>query len=215
MLMGAVMLLASASAAGATTVKMTDKQVSIDVPDGWSYARNVTRGGVTHDLEIKGPADSSGNRPIADLDSGDWKNSSVSPSDMNHEMEREIETEDGQHNHSVEIIQAPKNETINGEHANEMTLKLTSGGVVEREKVVLVVSTKLHTSYTFRVTDLDTHYDAHSSDIQSMISSIKTIPTKSGTLSSGAVTGLVIGVIAVAAIVGVGAAIILRRKTPR
>lgn len=202
------------SAAAGTVVKMTDKEVSIDVPSGWSYERNVSRGGVVHDLEMKGPADSDGNRPVADLDSGTWQKSSSS-SDLSSEMEKEISNEESQPDHSVEVVEAPHNMTINGEKANDMTLRITTSGVKERERVVLVVSTKLQKSYTFRATDSDSHYDPHASDIQSMVSSIKVIEKSSKTLSNAAVLGIVVGVIVVAAIVGIGAAIVLRRKTPK
>lgn len=209
----ALMLLPAAFVQG-TTVNLSDKHVSIDVPAGWTSQRNYTIVGVTYDLWIEGPV-SGGYRPVGSLLIGPWPGSITDDTlyaDMSHAID-ELETSYGSSN--VQVVSAPVNITINGEHASDATVLVTSSGVTIRERVVIVVSGAWKQEYGLALAVVDAQWSGYSATFSAIVNSTTVAEKEStaGGLSMPAIVGVVL-VVAVVIVAVVLLAIRKKRQSP-
>lgn len=196
----AMMLLPAAFVQG-TTVNLSDKHVSIDVPANWNSQRNYTTLGVTYDLWIEGPV-SGGYRPVGDLLTGPWLGS-ITDNTLYAEVTHAIDgmkTTYGSSN--VQVVSAPVNITLNGEHASDATLLITSSGVAIRESLVIVVSGAWMQEYALALAVIDSQWSSYSATFSTIVNSI-TIAEKENAVGGQSML-VVVGIgVAVAVVVAV------------
>ena len=204
----AVMLLPAAFVQG-TTVNLSDKHVSIDVPGNWNSQRNYTTLGVTYDLWIEGPV-SGGYRPVGDLLTGPWFGS-ITDNTLYAEVTHAIDgmkTTYGSSN--VQVVSAPANITLNGEHASDATLLITSSGVTIRERLVIVVSGAWMQEYALALAVVDSQWSSYSATFSAIVNSL-TIAEKEGT-AGGLLMPTIVGIVSVAVVVIVVVLLATRKK---
>jgi len=183
-------------------VNLSDKHVSIDVPVGWTSQRNYTTVGVTYDLWIEGPV-SGGYRPVGTLLVGPWPGRITNETlyaEMTHAID-ELKTSYGSSN--VQVVSAPVNKTINGEHASDATVLVTASGVTIRERVVIVVSGAWKQEYGLALAVVDAQWSTYSATFSAIVNSL-TVAEKeetTGELSMPAIVGVVLLVVVIIVIV--------------
>jgi hypothetical protein len=191
-------------------VSLLDKHVSIDVPSGWISERNYSIAGVTYDLYMESPA-SGGYKADGTLLTGPWLGS-ITDNTLYAAMKQsidEVKTAFGSAN--VEIVSAPANTTIGGEHANDVTLKVTVSGTVVKERFVIVVSSVWKEQYALAFAVVDSQWDSYSGAFSASMNSLTFAQKQGGTgeLPVALIAGAVLVVIVIAAVV---ALLMIRKK---
>jgi hypothetical protein len=196
-----MMLLPAAFVQG-TTVNLSDKHVSIYVPANWTSQRNYTTKGVTYDLWIEGPV-SGGYRPLGDLSTRPWLGS-ITDNTLYTQMTYAIDgakTTYGSSN--VQVVSAPANITLNGEHASDATVLVAVSGVTFRERWVIVISGAWHQAFGLSLEAVDTQWSDYSDTFSTIVNSI-TIAEKEnavGGQSMRVIVGIGVAVVVVVAVV--------------
>ena len=207
-MMCACMLLPSA-VVQAAVMDLSDKHCSIDVPAGWSSQRNYTMVGVVYDLWIEGPV-TNGYKTIVTLLIGPWPGA-ISDATLYAQMVysiQELRTSYGSTN--VQIVSAPANITLNGEHSSDATLLVTASGVTIRERLVIVVSGEWKQLYGLALAVVDSQWNMYASTFQAIINSLTV--TEKGNAGGGLSAPVVAGIGLVAVVVIVVVLIATRKK---
>jgi len=203
-----LMLLLSASAQGAV-VSLSDKHVSIDVPSGWISERNHSIGGVIYDLYMESPA-SGGYKADGTLLTGPWLGS-ITDATLYAAMTQSIdEAKTAFGSANVEIVSAPANTTVGGEHANDVTLKVTVSGTVVKERFVIVVSSVWKEQYALAFAVVDSQWSSYSGVFSASINSLTFAQKQGGT--GELPIALIVGVVLIVIIIVVVALLMVKKK---
>jgi hypothetical protein len=209
--MVAALLAMPLNASAATTVRMSDLHVSLELPTGWTYERNSSSGGLIYDLEIQGPT-SGGYQPYGLLDHMSWPGS-VSDSSLWAEMKRERDDmrQDPDITSSV-IISPGVNGTLNGVKSNTMTIDMTYSGLTIRTRMVIIASDAWNMGWKFAIASVSSQWSMYSSQIDSIINSL-TVSEKTGTDQSMLFAG--VGILIVVVVVILVVVLALRKREKR
>lgn len=197
--------------AKAVTVSIAEEHVSIEVPSGWTVQRNYTSGGIIYDLHMEGPANGGLMPPIAFLDGKPWPGV-VSDETLYAEMKSEIHSLETEPDvTSVIIVSAPTNMTLNGEKANDCTMRVTISGVEMRGREVIVADGDWNRVWFFIVMDDNSDWVLVASAVQQMVNSL----TIEETGSPGNGVALMAGVVLAVVVIVVVVVVLLMQKRKR
>ena len=202
-----------ASWGAGTAIDMPDLHVSITVPDGWSYQRNVTVGGAFYDVAMNTTALGS-YRAVAYMQVLNWTGAVTEGSLYDqaamvlHDLERNYTL-------GFSMVSPPENITIDGLRAIEFTLRLNAGSTNVTERVVIIASENLGLAWIMYLAAPESMFGSVSADLDAAEAGISPEHTERNSEVWLLVVGIVIAAAAVAAVLGL---LLLRKrrgKTPQ
>jgi hypothetical protein len=199
-LLVAVMMLVPLNAAASTVVNLSDLNISIEIPTGWTYERNASSGGITYDLQVQGPS-SGGFRPFGLMAHEDWPGT-VSDSTLWAQMKKDlgdIRAESGIS--SVIVVSPATNITINGVKGCDMILTLMTSGVLVEEREVILASSSWHMAWSLVVAVVGSQWNSYSSNVNSMVNSLTVNERAAAELPTSLMIGILVGVVAVVVVI--------------
>lgn len=196
----------------AASVRMSNIHVTLEIPAGWTYERNVTNDGEFYDLEMQCVV--GGTRAYGLLVHTEW-DKAVSNNTLWGELKlgmSELEEDPKVTYFAVAI--PPANRTINGIKACQADVKVAYSGTVVRERLVVLASDEWNMGWAMAFACVDEEWIGFAPQITSIINSF-TVDEYTG-MQTGwmLIVALVIAVIVVAAVVVVFVASRRKRGPP-
>ena len=194
-----------------TDVRIENKHITITLPAGWNYERNVTNDGDFYDLEFASPA--RGLVPAQGTLLTDAWTKAVNNLTLYVEMQATISyVKNSPVFTSVTIISAPQNRTINGMMAIDATIHtITTESIDMRERVVIMASNGWNLAWAVVFATLDSEYSLYGSDINSIIDSM-IVDAEPGNPLQNMSGAILIGGIAGATAIAIIVAVIIRNS---
>jgi peptide/nickel transport system substrate-binding protein len=189
------------------TINMPDLHVSIMVPDGWSYQRNVTVGGAFYDVAMNTTALGS-YRAVAYLQVLKWTGAVTQGSLYDQAA---IVLHDLEQNYTLgfSMVSPPENLTIDGVRAIEFTLRLNAGSTYVTERVVILASERLGLAWIMYLAAPESMFGSASADLDAAEAGISPEHSERNLDVWLLATGIVIAAAAVAAVLGL---LLLRKR---
>lgn len=205
--LGTLCLVSSFAQAG--VVAVTSAHASVTVPNGWTVQKNFTQSGLTYDLYVTSPSGTSDQ--VIGMFAHEVQSGSVSASELYQQVKSEMESGGFS---AFTFIVAPRNITVGGLPACDATFSVSAGLASVNERITVAFSQDWHLVYMFIFAVISTGWSAHSSEINSMITSLS-VDEKAGGGGTSSTVYLVIGlVVIVAAVVAVVVVLMMRKKKP-
>lgn len=146
-----------------TSVVVPDMYLSITVPDGWDYQRNVTVGGAFYDLAMNTTA-LGGYRAVAYLQVVNWTGE-VTKRTLYDQAAKVIADLEQNYTLGFAVISPPENLTIDGFKAIQFTLGLNAGSTNVTERVVIVASEQLGLAWIMYLAAPESIFASASADL--------------------------------------------------
>lgn len=203
-LLGALCLVASSAEAG--IVAVPSAHATVTVPTGWTIQKNYTESGLTYDLYVTSPSGSSSQ--VIGMFAHEVQSKSFSASQLYQDLKSELESEGYT---DFTYIVAPRNITVGGLPACDATLTVNAGMLYVNARITAAYSADWHLVYMFMFAVISTGWNSHSSEINSMITSL-TVDEKAGGSGASSAVYLAIGMVVIAAAVVVVVVLLMMRK---
>ena len=214
--MGIAVLLCALSLFAAPTqagiVGVSSAHATLSLPSGWIYERNYTDtdSGLKYDLMISNQA---GTSAVFGLFFHEAAPGNVDMEDTEGLYEEiRAEMESGGFT-DISYIVAPRNITIGGLPACDLTISADAGMVLVTERATAIYSSDWHQIYMFVFAVASTGWLSYSSSIDSIVMSLSVDEKVGGGLSS-AMTLALIGVVVAAIVVVLVVYLLMRKKKP-
>ncbi|MEM3049536.1 MAG: hypothetical protein QXT42_02300 [Thermoplasmata archaeon] len=206
------LMLIDVGSCAAASVRMSHIHITLEIPAGWTYERNVTSDGEFYDLEMQCVA--SGTLAYGLLTHTNW-DKAVSNNTLWAELKLGMNevAEDPEVTYFAVAI-PPANTTINGIKACQADLKVAYSGPVVRERLVVLASDEWNMGWAMAFACADEDWTGFAPQITSIINSF-TVDEYTG-METGwmLIVALVIAVIVVVAVVAVFVASRRKRGPP-
>jgi peptide/nickel transport system substrate-binding protein len=190
-----------------STVDLPDLHVSIVVPDGWSYQRNITVGGAFYDVAMNTTA-LGGYRAVAYLQVLNWTGA-VTEGSLYEQAAIVLHDLEQNYTLGFSIVSPPENLTINGVRVIEFTLRLNAGSTYVTERVVIVASERLGLAWIMYLAAPESMFGSVSADLDAIQAGISPEQTERNSFIWLLVVGIVIAAAAVAVVLGL---LLLRKR---
>lgn len=206
------LMLIDVGSCAAASVRMNNIHVTLEIPAGWTYERNVTNDGEFYDLEMQCAV--GGTLAYGLLTHTKW-DKIVSNNTLWGELKLGMsEVEEDPEVTYFAVVIPPANKTINGIKACQADVKVAYSGPVVRERLVVLASDEWNIGWAMAFACVDEEWIGFAPQITSIINSF-TVDEYTGVETGWMLTAaLVIAVIVVAAVVVVFVASRRKRGPP-
>ena len=190
-----------------STIDLPDLHVSIMVPHGWSYQRNVTVGGAFYDVAMNTTA-LGGNRAVAYMQVLNWTGA-VTDESLYEQAAMVLHDLELNYTLGFSMVSPPENITIGGLRAIQFTLRLNAGSTNVTERVVIIASEDLGLAWIMYLAAPESMFGSVSADLDAAQAGISPEETERDSVILLLVVGIVIAAAAVAVVLGL---LLLRKR---